>query len=135
MDAAALRTLEYPKIVERLVEAASTSMGKELAAELLPSDEPSEVRRRVAETAEGAAVLDALGMPPLGGARDVRALVKKAEKGVVLETHELLAVGSSVYAARNVKRFFKELGNVIFIIWRKTAERSALTVRRLPGTS
>lgn len=25
--------------------------------------------------------------------------------------------------------------NVIFIIWRKTAERSALTVRRLPGTS
>lgn len=109
MDAAALRTLEYPKIVERLTEAASTSLGKELAADLLPADEPDEARRRVAETAEGAAVLDAVGMPPLGGARDIRALVEKAEKGAVLETHELLAVGSSVYAARNVKRFFKEL--------------------------
>ena len=46
-------------------------------------------------------------------------------------------VDRRMYAAMYARAGSEELDLVEcdFIIWRKTAERSALTVRRLPGTS
>ena len=52
MDAHALRTLEFDKILAKLARSTSFSAGRELALALTPSTEYREVVRRQRETAE-----------------------------------------------------------------------------------
>jgi len=100
--------LEYDKIKSLLAQRAGSTFGKELAEALLPSDDFTEVSDWLAETEEGAAVLSGGSDAPLGGIRDIRPLLKKAKLGAFLEAFELLDVYSLLYAARQVKKFFKE---------------------------
>ena len=109
MDLAALKTLEYHKIIEKLTERAGSILGKELAQDLLPTADFYEVEETLAETAEGSRVLQIAPNVPLGGMRDIRGLLKKAQLGAILDAHELLDCVSALYAMRQVKRFFKEV--------------------------
>ncbi|MFA6851265.1 MAG: endonuclease MutS2, partial [Selenomonadaceae bacterium] len=108
MNSAVLRTLEYNQIIDLLEKKASSSLGKERARTLCPSSDFEEVERRMRETAE-AVRIRTLIMPPLGGIRDIRSLLRKVKIGAVLEMHELVDIMSTMYAMRNIKRFFKEL--------------------------
>ena len=108
MDSAVLRTLEYNKFIERLADKASSSLGKERVHNLLPSSELDEVRAALQETAEAFAVLQT-STPPFGGIRDIREFLHKAKMGAVLADYEFVDIMSTLYAMRNIKRFFKEL--------------------------
>ena len=109
MEAAVLSTLEYNKIRNMLAERTGSIMGRELAQELVPVKDASQVQERLAETAEAREIMNTVPTVPLGGIRDVRTTIKRAELGAVLEPHELLAVGSMLYAARRIKVFFADL--------------------------
>ncbi|MFO7172379.1 MAG: endonuclease MutS2 [Bacillota bacterium] len=105
MDERALRTLEFDKVRERLVEKAATRMGKELCASLLPSTEMLEVRHRLRETSEARALLRSGSPIPLGGIHDLRAVVRRAALGGVLDPAELLDVADTAAACRRLKKF------------------------------
>ncbi|WP_094606196.1 Endonuclease MutS2 [Sporomusa silvacetica DSM 10669] len=109
MEAAVLSTLEYNKIRNMLAERTGSIMGRELAQELVPVKDALQVQDRLAETAEAREIMNNVPTVPLGGIRDVRATIKRAELGAILEPHELLAVGSMLYAARRIKGFFTDL--------------------------
>ncbi|MBP2634111.1 MAG: mutS2 1 [Firmicutes bacterium] len=109
MESAVLSTLEYNKIREMLAERAGSVMGKELVQVLVPSNDVREVQERLAETAEAREIMNNVPSIPLGGIRDVRVTIKRAELGSILEPHELLAVASMLYAARRMKGFFADL--------------------------
>lgn len=109
MESSVFKILEYHKIIEMLISQASSVLGKELAAKLTPDNDFSEVQSAMQETAEGCAVLQAAYHVPLGGIRDIRKLLKKTTLGAVLETYELVDMVSTLYAMRNVKKFFKEM--------------------------
>ncbi|SEJ30993.1 DNA mismatch repair protein MutS2 [Propionispira arboris] len=109
MESSVFKILEYHKIIEMLISQASSVLGKELAAKLKPVNDFSEVQSAMQETAEGCAVLQASYHVPLGGIRDIRKLLKKTTLGAVLETYELVDMVSTLYAMRNVKKFFKEM--------------------------
>ena len=109
MESNVFKILEYHKIIEMLIGQASSVLGKELAAKLKPVNDFSEVQSAMQETAEGCAVLQASYHVPLGGIRDIRKLLKKTTLGAVLETYELVDMVSTLYAMRNVKKFFKEM--------------------------
>lgn len=109
MEAAVLSTLEYDKIRDMLAARTGSVMGRELAHELVPVSEAQQVKKRLAETAEARGILNHIATVPLGGIRDVRSTLKKAELGAILEPHELLAVASTLYAARRIKAFFADL--------------------------
>ncbi|MDF2566520.1 MAG: mutS2 1, partial [Massilibacillus sp.] len=109
MDLAVLKTLEYNKIIKQLAECTSSTLGRELVENLLPSNEYEKVEAWIAETAEGRSVLQVVATLPLGGIRDIREFLKKSKMGAVLETHELLDIASTLYAMRKLKRFFKEI--------------------------
>ncbi len=108
MEEAVLKALEYNRIIDLLVDKASSALGKELAQQLLPSSEIDEVELRQQETAAGVAVLQTAA-PPLGGIRDIRKFLHKARMGAVLEDFEFVDIISTMYAMRNIKRFFKEM--------------------------
>lgn len=115
MDVTVLKTLEYNKIRDMLVERSSSTMGREISGALVPSNQLAEVERRVAETREAREILDAMSNIPLGGIRDIRAMLKRAEVGSILDPHELMAVSSTLYASRRMKSFFMDMP-VTFVI-------------------
>lgn len=116
MDLSVLKTLEYPKIRTMLADRSSSTMGREMAEELIPTNEMAEVERRIAETREAREILDAMLNVPLGGIRDVRSMLKRAEVGSILEPHELVAVSSTLYAARRMKNFFVDMPSSLVIL-------------------
>lgn len=108
MKTESFKVLEYERILSRLAEKAGTTLGKELALGLQPTEDGDEVKERLAQTAEAAHV-SAFARPPLGGIKDIRESMKKVGLGAVLDPGELWDVLTTMYAMREMKRFFKEL--------------------------
>ena len=109
MDPSALRTLEYAKVVARLAEYTSTQRGRELAEGLQPLSDCTQVMQELDLTSDAVAVLRQAPAVPLGGIRDLRQTVGRARIGGGLSGEELLAVGSTLRAARLMKGFFADL--------------------------
>lgn len=108
MEQESFKILEYKRILSRLREKAGTTLGKELAGGLLPSGDREEVRERLQQTAE-AVYVSSMAQPPLGGIKDIRESIKKVGLGAMLAPDELLDILTTMYAMREMKRFFKEL--------------------------
>lgn len=116
MDISVLKTLEYYKIRKMLAEKCSSIMGQELANELVPSSEFAEVEYRIAETGEAREILEVMANIPLGGIRDIRSLLKRAEIGSVLAPEDLVAIRSTLYASRRMKNFFMDMPVALAIL-------------------
>ncbi|UYZ20996.1 endonuclease MutS2 [Mesobacillus jeotgali] len=112
MQQRVLKTLEFDKIRNQLIEHVSSSLGREKAIALMPSVDFSEVSRLQEETDEAAKVLRLKGNVPLGGIHDIRPHVKRAQIGGMLSPLELVQVASTVHASRQMKRFVDDLQEV-----------------------
>lgn len=108
MDERTLRTLEFAKIKEMLTDRAATVLGRELCAALEPSTDFLEVQHRQAETTQACRLLTGGRSIPLGGIHDLRAALKRAVRGGMLEPGELLDVADTVSSGRRLKRFLQE---------------------------
>jgi len=109
MDSSVLTILEFHKIRAMLARAAGSVLGRELAEALEPSGDAAEVAGRLAETQEAFDLLAAALAVPLGGLRDVRESLRRAEMGAVLEPSDFVAIAGTLYAARRTKQFFADL--------------------------
>ena len=107
MNKDALNILEYDKIRQRLVECAATNHGKDLARALEPADDLQEIRQRLDETTE-AVKISALSSPPFGGIVDIREIIRKIKLGRIADALELLDILNTMYAMRELKKFFKD---------------------------
>ncbi len=99
-----LNTLELPKILERLTAYCSFSASVELARALRPATDAAEVQRRVSETTQARAALQANDTLSIGGARDVRERAEFAARSGVLDPSELLNIRDTLISARTVQR-------------------------------
>ena len=105
MKEKALRILEFNKIKEKLKFYAVTSGGKELIDNLVPYKTCFEVRNKLQESNEALDLLIRKGAPPFEGLYDVRDGLKRAEKGGVLTTAQLLRIGSMLRCSRRFKDY------------------------------
>ncbi|HEV8633036.1 MAG TPA: Smr/MutS family protein [Chloroflexota bacterium] len=104
MDQRTLDVLEFPKILDRLSSFASFAVGKERVRELRPSSVPAEVEYRQQVTREARHLLELRTGVTVGGARDVRDPVRRAQLGGRLEPAELLDVRGTLEAGRTLRR-------------------------------
>jgi len=102
--AKSLRVLEYDKVLRRLAEQASFSGGRALALALQPSGDATEVRARLARTAEARRFLASRDAAGLGGAHDMREEIEGAARGRVLLPQELLDIAATIAVARRLRR-------------------------------
>lgn len=108
MDEKTLKTLEYPKVLDRVAAYCAFNASAEKVQALRPTNDLYEARRRQAVTAEA---LKLLGLQPdltIGGARDVREYAEAAARHVVLEPNQLLDIKYTLIAARNLRRVFEK---------------------------
>ena len=104
-----LVTLEFPKILEKLAHYAMFSASKELVLALQPSPYLTEAQDWQAETTEASHLLSVKVGIGMGGARDVRPLVARAQRGAILAALELLEIRQTLIAARDLQRTITRL--------------------------
>src|SRR5690625_1156153 len=109
MDDRILRVLDFPKIIDKLNNQASTSLGKSLVNGLIPSTDFNEVKQLQLETDEATQILRLNAVIPLGGIFDIRSSLKRCSIGGVLSTNECLDIANTIYGGRQVKGFIENL--------------------------
>ncbi len=105
MDSHSLQVLEFHKVMERLAEHTSNSIGREFALQLEPLGYPETVIRRLQETSEARLLRDNDSGLPLGGIRDIRETVERARIETRLSPHELLDIMRTAAASRQMRQF------------------------------
>ncbi|GIW17067.1 MAG: endonuclease MutS2 [Tepidiforma sp.] len=98
-----LRVLEFDRVLELLAAEAAFSLGAEKARALRPAAEFAAAKQLAAETAE-MRQLDQLGIDiPFSGARDIRAHLRAAGIGQLLEPGALLECAQVLTTARRAR--------------------------------
>ena len=105
MNEKVLRVLGYDKIIEKLIERASSALGKGLADDLKPYTDIDLVNNSQKETTDAVNCILRKGTPPLGGIHDIRNIIKRAEAGGMLNPGDLMKVGDVLRASRNLKGY------------------------------
>jgi len=109
MDSKSIKTLEFPKILDRLASFTAFSASEKLAKSLRPSNKIHLVRKKQALTSEAARLLSEYADVSIGGARDIRTQVQLAAHEGVLMPEDLMDVKDTLVSSRNLFRFFNKL--------------------------
>ena len=95
-----LNTLEFDKIIDQLVECASTDGAKARARALVPTDDYEMVLMRQRRTDDAKRLINAKGYPPFSAEERTCSSAERAYKGAVLSPMELLEIASLLRSAR-----------------------------------
>lgn len=105
MNQKALSSLEYPKIIERLTEKASSPMGKELCRKLQPSTDINKIRLMQTQTKDALTRLFQKGSVSFGSVKDIRGSLNRLEIGSSLGIMEILSVCALLENTSRVKAY------------------------------
>lgn len=105
MNAKVLKTLEYYKIIDQLVEFAGSLLGKELCKNLLPSSDIEEIRTLQMETSLALTRIYQKGSLSFSGVTDIRGSLKRLEIGSILSPQELLRICKMLETCNRVKAY------------------------------
>ena len=105
MNQKALNALEYPKIIEKLTEKASSGMGKHLCRTLEPSTDLEVIRTMQLQTRDALTRLFQKGSISFGNVKDIRGSLKRLEIGSSLGILEILSVCSLLENTSRVKAY------------------------------
>ncbi|MGN0297925.1 MAG: endonuclease MutS2 [Lachnospiraceae bacterium] len=105
MNEKALHTLEYDKIIDMLVEFASTPIGKDMCRNLKPMDKLDDIRKAQQETDDAFLRIVKKGTISFSGAKDIRPSIMRLKVGGSLSIIELLNIASLLKTAYRAKEF------------------------------
>ncbi len=105
MNEKVLKTLEYNKIINQLVEMAQSTLGKDLCRHLLPMQTKNEIETAQAETSDALTRLLQKGSLSFSGIKDIRPSLMRLDVGSSLNTSELLQLSSLLNATLRVKTY------------------------------
>ncbi len=99
-----IRTLELPRVLERLAEEAVSAEAKET--------DKDDVLRLLDQTDAAKEMIGLRGAPSFSGVRPVGEILGRADRGGSLNTGELLRLADLMYTARRAKDYFNEESEV-----------------------
>lgn len=105
----ALHTLEYPKVIDHVKSFATSSVGKTVIEELVPSTDFEQIQTWTEETDEALAILRVRGNVPLGGLFDVRPHARRAQIGGILSAMELMEIASTIRSSKILRKFIEDV--------------------------
>ncbi len=105
MNNRVLRILEYHKIIDMLVDKASSAPGKELCQKLTPMTDIGKIEEAQQQTADAFTRLVKGGRIHFSGNKDISFSIKSLEIGSALSAGELLKIAASLSCAARAKAF------------------------------
>ncbi|MCR5255627.1 MAG: endonuclease MutS2 [Acetatifactor sp.] len=108
MNSKVLSTLEYNKIIDKLVEKADSAPGKALAKELVPMNDIEKIREAQTETADALTRLFKKGSTSFGNTCDLGFSIKSLEIGSSLSASELLKIAGMLDNVSRIKSYGKK---------------------------
>lgn len=102
-----MQTLELPRVLDLLANAAVSAPGKAAALAVQPIADAETVRTLQGETTAARHMLGKSGSPSFYGVQDVSAPLGRADRGGMCNTRELLAIAGVLRAARSAKAYIK----------------------------
>ncbi|WP_411680639.1 endonuclease MutS2 [Clostridium thailandense] len=108
MDNTTLEKLHYYELKEIVKGYCASGLGKALIDKLEPSTNIKVVNRRLGETSEGRALLDASYHIPFDGIFNVNPFIDKMEKGAALDPEDLSIMENFLRGCRKLKLFMKD---------------------------
>ena len=107
------KILELDKIINKLKEFASTSLGIEAINEIKVSTDLAEINNSLAETDEALKLIARFGSLPFGGISALRPCVKRAHIGAVLSLEELVIIRRFAYGISQFKLYLHRLNSEV----------------------
>jgi len=109
LDKHSVEVLELKKIMNEVKNEADTFLGQKLISEIKPFKDLNYIKERLKEVTQAKIIDKNYSKPPLGGIKDIRSHLKKANKEIVLSISELIAVETTIGAFKNIRKFFDEI--------------------------
>ncbi|WP_430509530.1 endonuclease MutS2 [Gottfriedia solisilvae] len=100
--------LQYNDLKEMIKSYCVSGLGKQLIDQLEPSSNMKVVKKRLNETTEARAILDAEGHVPFLGVSNIENLIKNLEKGLILDPSDLVSISDFLRGCRKIKKFMLE---------------------------
>ena len=130
MNKKVLKTLEYDKIIDMLVEEADSALGKDSARRLRPSSDHGKIVAMQAETSHALTRLFHHGALSFHGLTDIRPSLVPLAKGGTLGAGELLRIGALLEAAKRAVEFDKKDEETDFLSGRFDGLQTFPEIRR-----
>ncbi|MTI60912.1 MAG: endonuclease MutS2 [Firmicutes bacterium] len=111
MDKGVIDILELNKIKEEVRKHTATIIGGEIVEKLTPVSDIRYVKKGLQEVTAAKEIINEYGHPPFGGIRDLREILKKVDKGIVLSAKELMNVRNTLAAYSRLEAYFNDLIN------------------------
>ncbi len=105
MNAKALKTLEYDKIIDRLCEYATSPLGRAQCQALEPFTDIDEIQRAQTETSDALDRVRLKGRLTFTGLKDTGASLKRLEIGSTLSIAELLSISALLTIAARAREY------------------------------
>lgn len=105
MNEKALRILEYNKIIEKLMDYATSPLGKDMCKKLLPTADLGEICQSQMETSDALSRIYAKGSLSFSGLRDIRDSLLRLKVGSSLSVTELMHIASLLETALRAKSY------------------------------
>ena len=103
-----IRTLELPRVLQKLSDQAVSAEAKERALRLRPETETEEVLRLLDQTDAARQMIGLHGSPSFSGVKSVAEALDRADRGGSLNTKELLTIAGLLTAARRAREYFND---------------------------
>ena len=108
MNTNTFNKLQYNELKEMVKSYCVSGLGKNLIDRLEPSSNIKLVKKRLDETSEARALLDAAKYIPLEGIFNIDNLIDNIEKGMVLDPDGLTKISNFFRGCRKIKEFMKD---------------------------
>lgn len=103
-----LKTLEFNKIIDKFINFASTTLGKDLCKSLTPAFDFYTINTSLNETNEAVSAILRYGAPTFTSIHDIRTTVNRAKIGSILSIEEILNTADTLRGSRNLKQYFSQ---------------------------
>ncbi len=109
MNEKVLQTLEYTKIIDSLIEKATSQPGREMCQALVPMTDLGEIELAQTQTADALTMLFRKGSTSFGGNQNVTHAVRSLEIGSTLSAAELLKIAGLLDNVNRIKAYGRSL--------------------------
>ena len=106
MNTIYLKKLEYPIILEKLASNCHTYIGKELAYNLLPSNNKETVKELLNQTQEATNLIQRVSLPPICEIANIEIYIKLLESYTQISAKGLLDIANILEMSYELKQYF-----------------------------